>query len=170
MVPSRRCARNASAALENFVCYPPKTFSTASTRKRHFAPTAGLAVQALARYTPLTVAVLDGPPGRILIWYIWRARYLTTWRGAPPPRPYRGQGYDRPRKIGPASIDRACRNLVPAFQQRSPPRLLTAAACGGLRSAPDCRTRRALLHLSYSCASPFGPATLVTHDPTRKSD
>src|SRR5262245_15223950 len=29
---------------------------------------------------------------------------------------------------------------------------LTTAACGGLRSAPDCRTRRALLHLPYSCA------------------
>ena len=51
-----------------------------------------------------------------------------------------------------ASLDHACRNLVPAFPQRSPPRLLSAAACGGLRSAPDCRTRRALLHLSYSCA------------------
>ena len=40
----------------------------------------------------------------------------------------------------------------PTFPQRSPPSLLTTAACGGLRSAPDCRTRRALLHLSYSCA------------------
>src|SRR5580692_7162595 len=39
-----------------------------------------------------------------------------------------------------ASLDLACRNLVPAFPQRSPPRLLTTAACGGLRSAPDCRT------------------------------
>ena len=29
-------------------------------------------------------------------------------------------------------------------------------------------TRRALLHLSYSCAQPFGPAMLVTHDPKRK--
>jgi hypothetical protein len=29
---------------------------------------------------------------------------------------------------------------------------LTTAACGGLRSTPDCRPRRALLHLSYSCA------------------
>src|SRR5215472_9926625 len=66
-----------------------------------------------------------------------------------------------------ASLDRACRNLVPAFPQRSPPRLLTAAACGGLRSAPDCRTRRALLHLSYSCASPVLMTVLVTHDPER---
>src|SRR5262245_50812734 len=66
-----------------------------------------------------------------------------------------------------ASLDRACRNLVPAFPQRSPPRLLTAAACGGLRSAPDCRTRRALLHLSYSCASPVLMTVLVTHDPKR---
>src|ERR1700693_568715 len=27
--------------------------------------------------------------------------------------------------------------------------------------------RRTYLHLSYSCASPFGPALLVTQDPTR---
>jgi hypothetical protein len=33
--------------------------------------------------------------------------------------------------------------------------LLTTAACGGLRSAPDCRPRRALLHLSYSYAPPY---------------
>jgi len=65
-----------------------------------------------------------------------------------------------------ASLDRACRNLVPAFPQRSPPRLLTAAAWGGLRSAPDRRTRRALLHLSYSCAPPILMTALVTHDPT----
>src|SRR5438034_5466095 len=48
-----------------------------------------------------------------------------------------------------ASLNLACRNLVPAFPQRSPPSLLTTAACGGLRST---RPRRALLHLSYSCA------------------
>src|SRR6202163_2955464 len=64
-----------------------------------------------------------------------------------------------------ASLNRACRNLVPTFPQRSPPWLLTTAACGGLRSTPDCRPRRALLHLSYSCASPCGPALLVTQDP-----
>jgi hypothetical protein len=34
-----------------------------------------------------------------------------------------------------------------------------------LRPEPDCRPRRTFLHLSYSCASPFGPAILVTHDP-----
>src|SRR5438128_1486940 len=33
--PSRRCARNASAALENFVCCPQKTFSTASVKRRN---------------------------------------------------------------------------------------------------------------------------------------
>src|SRR5690348_17464377 len=43
--------------------------------------------------------------------------------------------------------------------------LLSAAACGGLRSAPDHRTRRALLHLSYSCAPQITHAALVTHDP-----
>src|SRR6476646_9154330 len=68
-----------------------------------------------------------------------------------------------------ASLNLACRNLVPTFPQRSPPLLLTTAACGGLRSAPDCRPRRAFLHLSYSYAAPFGPAILVTQDPTRTS-
>ena len=61
-----------------------------------------------------------------------------------------------------ASLNHTCRNLVPTFPQRSPPSLLTTAACGGLRSAPDCRPRRAYLHLSYSYATPFGPAVLVT--------
>jgi hypothetical protein len=55
-----------------------------------------------------------------------------------------------------------CRNLVPTFPQRSPPSLLTTAACGGSRSTPDCRPRKALLHLSYSYAAPCGPALLVT--------
>src|SRR5450755_5121450 len=54
-----------------------------------------------------------------------------------------------------ASLNHACRNLVSTFPQRSPPSLLTTAACGGLRSTPDCRPRRALLHLSYSCAPPY---------------
>src|ERR1700738_1205202 len=61
-----------------------------------------------------------------------------------------------------ASLNHTCRNLVPTFPQRSPPSLLTTAACGGLRSAPDCRPRRAFLHLSYSYAAPCGPALLVT--------
>ena len=34
-----------------------------------------------------------------------------------------------------------------------------------MRSAPDHRTRRALLHLSYSCAPQTIRAALVTHDP-----
>src|ERR1039457_5143176 len=55
--------------------------------------------------------------------------------------------------------------LGPAFPQRSPPWLFATAACGGLRSTPDCRPRRALLHLSYSCIPPCGPAILVTQDP-----
>jgi H+/gluconate symporter-like permease len=62
---------------------------------------------------------------------------------------------------------RFCEGLGVQFPQRSPPSLLTTAACGGLRSTPDCRPRRALLHLSYSCAPPCGPAVLVTQDPRR---
>src|SRR5262249_57320749 len=68
-----------------------------------------------------------------------------------------------------AFLNLPCRNLVPTFPQRSPPLLLTTAACGGLRSAPDCRPRRTYLHLSYSYAAPFGPAILVTQDPSRTS-
>src|SRR5215470_6456165 len=68
-----------------------------------------------------------------------------------------------------ASLNLACRDHVPTFPQRSPPSLLTTAARGGLRPAPDCRPRRALLHLSYSCAPPQWTA-LVTHDPTRTFD
>src|ERR1700730_777311 len=70
------------------------------------------------------------------------------------------------RSLALASLSRACRNLVPTFLQRSPPSLLTTAACGGLRSAPDCRPRRTFLHLSYSYAPPCGPALLVTQDPS----
>src|ERR1700737_4002328 len=68
-----------------------------------------------------------------------------------------------------ASLNLACRHLVPTFPQRSPPLLLTTAACGGLRSTPDCRPRRALLHLSYSYAAPCGPVILVTQDPSQTS-
>ena len=44
------------------------------------------------------------------------------------------------------------RIIALTFPQCSLPRLLTAAACGGLGSTSDCRTRRTSLHLSYSCA------------------
>ena len=66
-----------------------------------------------------------------------------------------------------ASLNRTCQNLVPAFPQRSQPWLLTTAACGGLRSTPDCRPRRTYLHLSYSYAAPCGPALLRDTRPTR---
>src|SRR6478609_7762616 len=69
------------------------------------------------------------------------------------------------RSLALASLNLACRNPVPTFPQRSPPLLLTAAACGGLRSTPDCRPRRTFLHLSYSYAPPCGPALLVTQNP-----
>ena len=40
------------------------------------------------------------------------------------------------------STDAPERNLVPTLPQRSPPWLLTTAACGGLRSTPDCRNSK----------------------------
>src|SRR2546428_6750868 len=66
------------------------------------------------------------------------------------------------RSLALASLNLACRDHVPTFPQRSPPSLLTTAACGGLRSTPDCRPRRTFLHLSYSYAPPCGPALLMT--------
>ena len=68
-----------------------------------------------------------------------------------------------------ASLDPACRDHCPDVSATLTTTALTAAACGGLGSAPDHRTRRALLHLSNSCASPCGPAMLVTHDPLQTS-
>jgi hypothetical protein len=64
-----------------------------------------------------------------------------------------------------ASLNLACRDQVPTFPQRSLPSLLTTAACGGLRPAPDCRPRRALLHLSYSSAPSYSDSAFVTHAP-----
>src|SRR5580692_12830622 len=62
-----------------------------------------------------------------------------------------------------ASPDHTCRNLVPAFLQRSPRSLLTTAACSGLRPAPDCRPRGAYPHLSYSSTPPLSEDVFVTH-------
>ena len=42
------------------------------------------------------------------------------------------------------------------FPQRSRQRLLTDAAWGGLKPAPESRLRRAYLHLPYSSANPTG--------------
>src|SRR5215831_6435688 len=64
-----------------------------------------------------------------------------------------------------ASLNLACRDQVPTFPQRSPPSLFTTAACGGLRPAPDYRSRRALLHLSYSSAPAYSDGASVTHAP-----
>src|ERR1700740_3368532 len=64
-----------------------------------------------------------------------------------------------------ASLNLACRDHVPAFPQRSQPSLLTTAARGGLKPAPDCRPRRALLHLSYSSAPSYADGAFVTHAP-----
>src|SRR5438309_1427282 len=52
----------------------------------------------------------------------------------------------------------------------TPPSLLTTAARGGLRPAPDCRPRRALLHLSYSSAPLHADGVFVTHDPKPTSN
>src|SRR5438067_6654371 len=66
-----------------------------------------------------------------------------------------------------ASPDHTCRDLVPAFLQRSPRSLLTAAACSGLRPAPDCRPQGACPHLSYSSTPPLFCGVFVTHGALR---
>ena len=68
-----------------------------------------------------------------------------------------------------ASPDHTCRNLVPAFLQRSPQPLLTAAACSGLRPAPDCRPRGAHPHLLHSTTSPYPGDVFETHGACRPS-
>src|ERR1700694_2664019 len=68
-----------------------------------------------------------------------------------------------------ASPDHTCRNLVSAFLQRSPQPLLTAAACSGLRPAPDCRPRGAHPHLLHSTTSPYPGDVFVTHGACRPS-
>jgi hypothetical protein len=58
----------------------------------------------------------------------------------------------------------------PPFPQRSPPRLLTVAACGGLEPAPDGRLRRTYPHLLHSIAPPC-VGTFVAHSRSlKKSD
>ena len=59
-----------------------------------------------------------------------------------------------------------CRDHVSTFLQRSPPSLLTTAACSGLKPAPDRRLRGAHPHLSYSIAPPC-VGTFVTHSQMR---
>ena len=63
----------------------------------------------------------------------------------------------------------ACRDHVPAFLQRSPPSLLTKAACSGLKPAPDRRLRGAHPHLSYSIAPPC-VGTFVTPPRSRHTE
>jgi hypothetical protein len=69
-----------------------------------------------------------------------------------------------------ASPDRACRD----HRRDVSATLTTTTFCPQQLAVawdrrPDHRTRRALLHLQYSCASPCGPAILVTQDPIRNS-
>jgi len=56
--PSRRRARNASGALENFACYPQKTFSTASVKLR-------VRVSGAKRKSNKSSRSFEGPEGDI---------------------------------------------------------------------------------------------------------
>ena len=53
------------------------------------------------------------------------------------------------------------RSCTPFNQQRSPPRFLTAAACGSLKPPPTGRLRRAYLHLPYSMTLSHRPDTMA---------
>src|SRR5262249_33330830 len=63
------------------------------------------------------------------------------------------------------SLTHPCRVRVPPFPQRSPPRLLTVAACGGLGPAPDSRRRGTYPHLLHSIAPPFASAFVAHSHP-----
>ena len=62
------------------------------------------------------------------------------------------QSFDASAVVHTCSSSRRSPDPVPAgpFPQRSPPRLLTGAACGGLGSPPARRTRRTYLHHWHS--------------------
>jgi len=89
-----------------------------------------------------------------------KTRFIAPRTGSSNPFPSSGESTNHRSILSTRLVARSCarfsRPCLPksclGVSQRSPPRLLPAAACGGLRSAPDHRTRRALLHLSYSCA------------------
>src|SRR6516164_6491886 len=66
-----------------------------------------------------------------------------------------------------ASLDLPAGIIVPTSPRRSPPRLLPQQLAVAWDQRPDRRTRRALLHLSYSSAPPFGSVMLVTQSPAR---
>jgi hypothetical protein len=163
------------------------SITPASSLLQGSPPLSGASVLSASRLEPLVLFPL-GIAGQVLT---FRTRARLSF--APPPcRMPLGQSQDIPQadpggmatprfwhrligfrhvisgSLALASLNHTCRNLVSTFPQRSPPSLLTTAACGGLRSTPDCRTRRAFLHLLYSYAPPCGPALLVTqcHEPT----
>src|SRR5262245_33071905 len=66
------------------------------------------------------------------------------------------------------------RDQVPPFLQRSPPPLLTAAACSGLHPAPDRRMRGARPHLLHSSIPPSPSVcswhTMVETFPSDRAD
>src|SRR5258708_3776979 len=126
----------------------------ASTLLRGSPPLSGASVLSASRLEPLAPFPLASP-GQVLT---FRTR---AWSSFAPPirRMPLGQSQDIPRadpggwvslrfwhhlirfrhfsdgSLALASLSRACRDHVPTFPQRSPLRLLTAAACGGLGSA-----------------------------------
>ena len=69
-----------------------------------------------------------------------------------------------------ASLDLACRDHSPDVSATLTTTAFDRSSSRWLGlSDLIAETRRAFLHLSYSCAQPFGPAMLVTHDPNRTS-
>src|ERR1019366_4736988 len=83
----------------------------------------------------------------------WQGRHLDEKRCAQGLslwlcQPLRGQAGDQSGRTDRRGACRLLHDGAVAHSRRS----LTTAACSGLRPAPDDRPRRALLHLSYSCA------------------
>src|SRR5271154_2494275 len=66
--PAHRCARSASAALENFVRHPQKTFSTVSVICDRFGPEAGPVMSAVLPKEVISVIQSPRPlPQAVLV-------------------------------------------------------------------------------------------------------
>src|SRR5437588_9351287 len=61
-----------------------------------------------------------------------------------------------------ASLNLTRRDIIPTLTATLTTIAFDDSSLQRFEAAPDCRPRRTYLHLSYSCAAPFGPAVLVT--------
>jgi hypothetical protein len=104
-----------------------------------------MAIPLIAAQSLRRVGMRSRLPGTMVMWLSYTTGTCAKLSDHPQGRPrlWRVLNEDRPPRL-------KCEHTFP---QHSPSSLLTTAACGGLRSTPDCY------------AAPCGPALLVTQDP-----